>query len=328
MPARERQQVPLYNPEGTVVDIGVKTQRFPFSPGEAGFSKDAILEAREKKYLDGQIIIVAGAGHNGIGEKAAEELALQGATVIVTTRPQTGPQDNPWNLLPQTETSRELVEKLHTLGSKDSTWLPLDITKTGTRDGVIDMTIKKFGRIDGLVMAVGDRKKGIGISNFFIRRDLDDLNRFRDVNQVGPEAFMFRVLQHMKEQRSGKIIYFSSLASVSGQGQVEYATHKAWGENFVMSVAQEMAGFGVSLMGIAPGYVEGTSMVEDIAANEKYVTELLKQTGAERALIPQEVAELTAYLMSPQSEALSGPTYPIIGVGEKPIVNNQGLIER
>jgi 3-oxoacyl-[acyl-carrier protein] reductase len=112
------------------------------------------------------------------------------------------------------------------------------------------------------------------------------------------------VSRAMMKQRWGRIINITSVIGFAGNaGQANYAAAKAGIVGFTKSVAKELASRGITVNGVAPGYIV-TDMTRDLAEE---ITNTIK------AEIPmgvlgeaEDIAGAVAYLASDDARYVTG----------------------
>ncbi|MCB1917024.1 MAG: SDR family oxidoreductase, partial [Rhodocyclaceae bacterium] len=109
----------------------------------------------------------------------------------------------------------------------------------------------------------------------------------------------------------GRIINISSMNGQKGQfGQTNYSTAKAGMHGFTMSLAQEVAGKGVTVNTVSPGYV-GTDMVR--AIREDVLAKIVGTIPVKRLGEPEEIASMVAWLASDEAGFATGADFSLNG---------------
>jgi NAD(P)-dependent dehydrogenase (short-subunit alcohol dehydrogenase family) len=104
------------------------------------------------------------------------------------------------------------------------------------------------------------------------------------------------------------------MTSVIGQignfGQANYAASKAGVAAFTKSLAKELAGKGITVNAVAPGFIE-TEMVTNIP--DKVKNKLLEQIPLKRFGTAEEVARAVVYIVSSDGDYITGAELSING---------------
>jgi len=167
----------------------------------------------------------------GFGRMLAEAVLDQGETVVLTAR-------NPQQV-------EDLTAKFpaRTLAAR------LDVTNPTEVREVVKVAIATFGRIDVLV-----NNAGYGTLGAIEEVSDEDIRRQFDTNVFGALDLTRAVLPHMRQQRSGHIINFSSVGGfVSFPGSGIYCSTKFALEGISEALAQEVAPFGIKVIIVEPG---------------------------------------------------------------------------
>ncbi len=176
-----------------------------------------------------------------------------------------------------------------------------------------DSTVEAFkkakadhGAIDVLVNNAGITRDGS-----FRKMSKADWDAVMDTNLNSLFNVTKQVIDDMCDRNFGRIINISSVNGQKGQfGQTNYSTAKAAIHGFSMALAQELAGKGVTVNTVSPGYV-GTDMVRAIRPDvlEKIVATIpVKRLGQ-----PEEIASIVAWIASDDGGYATGADFSLNG---------------
>jgi short-subunit dehydrogenase len=183
--------------------------------------------------LAGKIAIVSGAS-SGIGAITARELACRGAQVVLAAR---------------RESELEAQVSAITGAGQQAVAIPTDITDAAQVMRLTEQTLDMFGRVDVLV-----NNAGIAWSKPFDKLSIEQIAQIANVNLLGTLLMTRAVLPGMLERRCGSII---TVASVAGHMPVDtlYSATKFGLRGFSLALRRELAGKGVSVSVVSPGFV-------------------------------------------------------------------------
>lgn len=118
-------------------------------------------------------------------------------------------------------------------------------------------------------------------------------------------------LRSMMKARWGRIINLTSVVGVTGNpGQANYCAAKAGVIGFTKAVAMEMAGVGITINAVAPGFIE-TDMTGKL--DEKQRDMILSQIPAKRMGSALDIANAVLFLASENAAYITGQTLHING---------------
>jgi 3-oxoacyl-[acyl-carrier protein] reductase len=160
--------------------------------------------------------------------------------------------------------------------------------------GPVDILVNNAGITkDGLVMAMKE----------------EAFDEVVDVNLKGAFNMIRHVCPMLIRKRYGKIINITSVSGLMGNpGQANYSAAKAGLVGLTKSVARELASRNVCCNAIAPGLI-ATDMTQDIADGHP----LKSAIPLGRVGLPEEVAELAAFLAQDCSDYITGEVIRIDG---------------
>lgn len=238
-----------------------------------------------------QTAIVTG-GSRGIGRAVAVRLAKDGMNLVINYRGNSAAAEETERLC------RELgAEVLLVQG---------DVSHAEDCEKLAAQAKEAFGRVDVLVNNAGITRDGL-----LARMTEEDFRAVLDVNLVGPWNMIKAVNRIMMKQRYGRIVNLSSVTGLMGNmGQTNYAAAKAGILGMTKSYAREVAGRGITVNAVAPGFID-TDMTEAMpeGAKDKIITGIpMGRTGK-----PEDVAEAVAFLASEQAGYITGEVLRVDG---------------
>jgi len=174
---------------------------------------------------------------SGYGLETARHFHAQGWNVIATMRtPREG-------ILPTTDRLRMLA---------------LDVTKPQS----IQTALEASGPVDVLV-----NNAGIGMFGAFEATPMSVVRSLFETNTFGVMAMTQAVLPQFRARRSGVIVNVTSSATLAPMPLVAaYTASKAAIEGFTGSLAHELAGFGIRVKLVEPGYGPSTRFTQNVQA--------------------------------------------------------------
>lgn len=238
-----------------------------------------------------EVALVTGASR-GIGRAVALALARRGYTVAANYRS-------------NAEEAKRTVDGIESAGA-EGVAVQADVSRTEEVDGLFALVEEQLGKVSVLVNNAGVRDDGLALT-------LSDeaWDRVVDTNLFGTFACCRRALRPMLAARKGRIVNVSSTAGLRGSpGQVSYSAAKAGVIGLTKTLAREVAGKGITVNAVAPGYIE-TDLTGDLT--DKQASALTEAIPQRRAGSPEDVAELVAFLCSPEAAYATGGTYVVDG---------------
>lgn len=241
--------------------------------------------------LSGKSAIVTG-GSLGIGNSISLKLAEYGANVALNYRKHKTEAD-------------DTITKIESMGSRGIA-IQADVSSFSDAERMVNEVITQFGRIDILV-----NNAGINWDGVIWKMTEEQWDRVLDVNLKGYFNYIRAVAPHFKEQQYGKIVNVTSINGIRGKfGQSNYSASKAGIIGLTKAVAKELGKFSVNVNAIAPGLIE-TDMI--INAPENVRNAALQEIVLNRIGLPEEVANVVAFLCSELSRHITGEVIKVDG---------------
>ena len=256
--------------------------------------------------LNNKVALVAAASR-GLGRAVAEELAAEGASLIICSRKQ--------------ETIERVANEIKDATGANIVGVAADVSNPSDVSRLVEAGIERFGRIDILVTNAGGPPAGQ-----FESFNLEHWEAAARLLLHSAVELARQVLPGMKERRWGRILNITSSAVKAPMPLLGLSTGARSGlTGFTATLAREIAPDGVTVNNLLPGNFDTdrlTSYVARLAesrgiSQEEARQSLAAQTPAGRMGRPEEFGALCAFLASEhagfitgQNILIDGGTYP------------------
>jgi 3-oxoacyl-[acyl-carrier protein] reductase len=234
--------------------------------------------------LQDKVAVVTG-GSRGIGRAICMKLASLGALVVV-------------NYVSRSDAAEETVAAIKNNGG-NAVISKFNVADSDDVQAAFKQIMADHGRIDILVNNAGITRDGL-----VAMMKENSWDEVLDTNLKGAFNCIKAVSRPMMKQRWGRIVSITSVIGFAGNaGQANYAAAKAGLVGMTRSVARELASRGVTVNGVAPGYID-TDMTKKLPdeVKEKILSEVpMNSLGS-----ADDVAGAVAYLVSDDAQYVTG----------------------
>jgi len=244
----------------------------------------------QEKKLAGKVALVTGASR-GIGKTIAQELALQGAKVVI-------------NYANNSKQAAEAVTSIIEKGG-EAVAVQADISRVVELERLFETTIEKYGQIDILV-----NNAGIMITKPITNVTEEDFDKMMAINVKGTYFACQQAAKHMSQ--NGRIINFStSVVGTMFPMYSVYAGTKGAVEQFTRQLAKEYGPKGITINAVAPGPIN--TELFTVGKTKEQIEGLSKMNAFGRLGETTDIASVVLFLASKDSEWITGQTIRING---------------
>src|SRR2546423_2550708 len=259
--------------------------------------------------LEGKVAVVTGSGR-GIGRGIALLFAREGAKVIVND-PGVNVDGSGHDNGPADQVVAEIKgEGGDAAASYDS------VASVDGGEAIIKTAVDSFGRIDVLV-----NNAGILRDRMIFNMTEEEWDAVIAVHLKGHYCTTKPASILMRQQRSGRIINFSSISGLGGlPGQANYGAAKAGIAGFTRVVAKDLGRYGVTCNAIAPGAAtrmtatvpQNTAQLRARAGTAPVVQER-RASSVPEMREPEYVAPMTVFLACDEAWNINGKIFYVAG---------------
>jgi NAD(P)-dependent dehydrogenase (short-subunit alcohol dehydrogenase family) len=245
--------------------------------------------------LKDKTIIITGAG-GGLGEGIARVCHREGASVVIADI--------------RGEAALAVAQSL----GDDALPITCNVADEAQLQNLVAATLAHCGRIDGLV-----NNAGVNFAKPFLDTTPADWDRVMSVDLRAVFLLSQRVCQQMVQQhpQGGSIVNISSVHSIAAfPGAGPYDAAK-WGVvGLSKAIAVELASAGIRVNAISPGLINTQIWRDYLAATPNSAATMAHwatNIPIERAIEPEEVGEMVAFLLSDRSRVITGANILVDG---------------
>ncbi len=245
---------------------------------------------KETKIPEKKIALITGATR-GIGQAILLRLGKRGITVIGSSTSDKG----------AASISEQLAK--HNIEGQG---VKLNVCDEANVAEVLEMIKSSYGPLTVLV-----NNAGITRDNIMLRMKADEWNDVIETNLTSVYRLTKSALRPMLKARFGRIINISSVVGVTGNpGQANYVAAKAGLIGLTKALAIEMAGVGITVNAVAPGFIE-TDMTGSL--NEEQQQAIMSQIPMKKMGTPEDIAQAVDFLVDDKSSYITGQTLHVNG---------------
>jgi 3-oxoacyl-[acyl-carrier protein] reductase len=231
--------------------------------------------------LAGKVALVTGASRN-IGRAIALALAADGAAVAVNTRS-------------SKEDADKVTQEVKKAGGQAETYIA-DIVDPKAVNAMVEAVVKRFGRLDILVLNASVRKE-----TAFMEMSFDEWRSLLSITLDGSFHCVKACLPHLIKAGGGSIVTLGGMSALSGAKRRVHGSVGKFGlYGMTRALAKELGEHKINVNCVAPGQMN-TPRASDRSARAD-----VSGVPMGRRVEPEEIATITRFLCGPGGRMISG----------------------
>ncbi len=237
----------------------------------------------------GKVALVTGAGRN-IGRAIALSLAAGGAAVAVNTRA-------------SREDAEKVAQEIRAAGGQAEVFMA-DVADAGAVNAMIEGVIKRFGRIDILVLNASVRKE-----THFSEMSFDEWRRILAITLDGAFHCTKACLPAMIKAGGGSIVTLGGMMALSGaKNRVHGSVVKGGLVGMTRALSRDLAQYGIRVNCVSPGQINTVRATGRSPRADPVDTIPLARRGE-----PEEIASTVRFLCGSGASYITGQTIHVNG---------------
>jgi len=245
--------------------------------------------------LSGKVAVITGSSR-GIGKAIAEQMAEQGARVVISSRK-----------APACDEVAAAINARH--GAGRAIAVPANLSSKSDLENLVQQTQAQFGRIDILVCNAASNPYYGSLSGIAD----DQFRKILENNVIANNWLIQMVRPQMVERKDGAIIIVSSIGGLRGSNVIgAYNISKAADFQLARNLAVELGPDNIRVNCIAPGLIR-TDFARALWENPETLARSTQNAPLRRIGEPVEIAGAAVFLASAAGSFVTGQAIVVDG---------------